>query len=542
MATKILSFRHLMHSRLTLVQKTVFLLMATFALAAGAIGWMTYQHISQVTDQQNTFMAEKMGQQLANLSAPLIVKQDYISLNVTLAELKNQGALVSAAVYDADGQMLAKTGFLNDSNYLIIPIKLNEQALGSLHVRSATVDIQPNLEQLGLLMWPTMGLALLACIILGWWFGAKLVQPLHYLHDAQEQLLEYGKAPRLDDTRLDEWGIINLGFNSINEERLTYTTTDFQYELEMPAGKGVVARDQEEKSDHQPELGEPNSNEEFNHELHNLARELSHEPGLGDLGDPLFAPKLSQALDQENQGMPREGHLPIFTMDDLLQGENSEPLKPSPVAVELVNTVNETAEQEMPVEIAEEVHSQSEEPLVSVLYINVNTRDQGPIAAVEKHMVLESYQGLVDQVCAIYGGAVEISDTKDMVITFDKPHEHMTHCVNALCAAQFFFGLYKAFNQKRAANKKPSLNIQIVVHTGTLAALETLIEEASQLSRRERQDHMVISHHVAYHPDLQQRVLQADNCTPLASGALSLARLTSDYQDLLDMQIDHFSA
>jgi uncharacterized membrane protein affecting hemolysin expression len=102
MATKILSFRHLMHSRLTLVQKTVFLLMATFALAAGAIGWMTYQHISQVTDQQNTFMAEKMGQQLANLSAPLIVKQDYISLNVTLAELKNQGALVSAAVYDAD--------------------------------------------------------------------------------------------------------------------------------------------------------------------------------------------------------------------------------------------------------------------------------------------------------------------------------------------------------------------------------------------------------------------------------------------------------
>ena len=127
-------------------------------------------------------------------------------------------------------------------------------------------------------------------------------------------------------------------------------------------------------------------------------------------------------------------------------------------------------------------------------------------------------------------------------ITFDKPHEHMTHCVNALCAAQFFFGLYNAFNQKRAANKKPSLNIQIVVHTGTLAALDTLIEEASQLSRRERQDHMVISHHVAYHPDLQQRVLQADNCTPLASGALSLARLTSDYQDLLDMQIDHFSA
>ena len=59
------------------------------------------------------------------------------------------------------------------------------------------------------------GLSLLACIVLGWWFGARLVQPLHQLHEAQEQLLEYGKAPPLDDSRLDEWGIINLGFNSI---------------------------------------------------------------------------------------------------------------------------------------------------------------------------------------------------------------------------------------------------------------------------------------------------------------------------------------
>ena len=163
------------------------------------------------------------------------------------------------------------------------------------------------------------------------------------------------------------------------------------------------------------------------------------------------------------------------------------------------------------------------------------------MAAAEKHLLLRSYQRLVDQVCAIYGGTIETEENHDVLVTFDKPHEHMTHCVNALCAAQFFFGLYKSFNTQRAANSRPSLNIQIVVHTGDLEELSKLTVEVAELSRRERQDHMVISRHVAYHPELQQRVLQADNCTPLASGAVSLARLSSDYQDLLDMQISHFS-
>jgi|TARA_B110000967_G_scaffold62955_1_gene64800 hypothetical protein len=539
MPNKILSFRHLMQSRLTLVQKTVLLLIATFLLASVSLGLMTYQHLSQVTSQQNAFIGQKMGQQLASLSAPLLVKQDYISLNVTLAKLRQQGAIVGAAVYDADGQMLAKTGFLNDANYLILPIKLDEQNIGSLHLRHTDIDLHPSLTQLVLLLWPTAGLGLLACIVFGWWFGARLVQPLHQLHEAQEQLLEYGKAQPLDDARLDEWGIINLGFNSINEERLLHTQTEHQYELEMPAGKGVVAATEYDQQDHQPELEAPNQQEPFNHELHNLARELSSGPLLGDLGDPLFAPKLT-ALSATD-----EHHLPIFTMDDLRNSDNSTPLRPTPIPEDTADSLTQpTPPLEPETTSAPPTATRAplhDDPLVSLLYINVNTRDQGPMEAAEKHLLLKSYQRLVDQVCAIYGGTIETEDNHDVLVTFDKPHEHMTHCVNALCAAQFFFGLYKAFNTERAASGKTSLNIQIVVHTGNLEDLSKLTEAAAELSRRERQDHMVISRQVAYHPELQQRVLQANNCTPLASGAVSLARLSSDYQDLLDMQISHFS-
>lgn len=528
-----------MQSRLTLVQKTVCLLIATFVLAGASLGLMTYQHLSQVAGQQNALLGQKMGQQLAKLSAPLLVKKDYISLNVTLAELRQQGAIVGAAVYDADGRMLAKTGFLNDADYLILPIQLDEENIGSLHLRHSNLDLHPSLNQLALLLWPTVGLTLLACIVLGWWFGARLVQPLHHLHEAQEQLLEYGKAPPLDDTRLDEWGIINLGFNSINEERLLHTQTDHQYELEMPAGKGLVAPAHYAQQDNQPELEAPNQQEPFNHELHDLARELSLDPQLSELGDPLFAPKLAEPM------VPSEHHLPIFTMDDLRNGENSSPLRPSPVSINSAEPAQYSAHplyQDGGTHPIEPIPTQlSDDPLVSLLYINVNTRDQGPMAAAEKHVLLRSYKQLVDQVCAIYGGTIEIEENNDVLVTFDKPHEHMTHCVNALCAAQFFFGLYKSFNTQRAANNKPSLNIQIVVHTGDLEELSKLTVEVAELSRRERQDHMVISRHVAYHPELQQRVLQADNCTPLASGAVSLARLSSDYQDLLDMQISHFS-
>ena len=111
-----------------------------------------------------------------------------------------------------------------------------------------------------------------------------------------------------------------------------------------------------------------------------------------------------------------------------------------------------------------------------------------------------------------------------------------------MCAAQFFFGLYKAYNQQRLLAGKPSLNIQIVVHSGPLEDSDQLVDEAAKLSHQQRLNDMVISRQVAYHPELQQRVLELDNCQLLANGAFSLSRLSNDYQDLLNMQIKHFSA
>ena len=521
-----------MQSRISLVQKTILLTLAVFVFSLLALGSMTYMHLQTAAGQQQQHQQQQLGKQLAKLSAPLILRHDLISLNVSLQELIGSNTITGAAIYNANGKMLAKSGFLGSRELDKFTIRSNDVELGSLQVKIAPVDLQPSWQELTQLLWPgSLALGLLSLVV-GWWFGARLYQPMQALHEAQEQLLLYGRAPPLDDQRLDEWGILNLGFNSVNENRMLHAQTEQQFELEMHQGTGLPVI---------PASSLEPGQEGFDHELHSLARELSDSPDLGDIGDPLLSPSLGiqQPLDTEYTR-----HVPIVTMDDLrYSGSPQDPIAVNfpangPVSDEPPATLANTP---APEALREQISAADDNPLVSLLYINVNTRDQGPMVADEKHRLLKAYQKLVDQVCGIYGGTIETEDNHDVLVTFDKPHEHMTHCVNALCAAQFFFGLYKAYNQQRTSAGRPCLNIQIVVHTGPLDDSAELINEAAELSHQQRLEDMMISRQVAYHPELQQRILELDNCQLLSNGSFSLTRLSSDYQDLLNMQIEHFS-
>ena len=524
-----------MQSRISLVQKTMLVSLLVFACSLLALGTLTYSHMQTVADEQHRHTQQQLGNQLAKLSAPLILRHDLISLNVALQELISSNTITGAAIFNADEKMLAKAGFLGSRELEKFTIRSNNVLLGSLQIKISAVNLQPSWHALLNLMWPgTLAMALFSLII-GWWYGNRLSRPMQDLHEAQEQLLLYERTPPLDDQRLDEWGILNLGFNSINESRMLHAQTEQQFELDMPQGTGlpVIPASSLEQQD-------PGA---FDHELHDLAKELSDH---ADIGDPLLSGNTdTRASDYSAQPIDTDftRQVPILTMDDLQFGgtpDDPEPLMdPDPLLDEAKATLANTP---APAGLQAQLSAADENPLVSLLYINVNTRDQGPMVAEEKHQLLKAYQRLVDQVCAIYGGAIETEDNHDVLVTFDKPLEHMTHCVNALCAAQFFFGLYKAYNERRRQAGRPTLNIQIVVHTGPLEDSAELIQEAYDLSCQQRLDDMVISRQVAYHPELQQRVLELDNCQLLHNGAFSLTRLSSDYQDLLNMQISHFSA
>lgn len=521
-----------MQSRISLVQKTMLVSLLVFVCSLLALGTLTYGYMQTVAGEQHRHTQQQLGNQLAKLSAPLILRHDLISLNVSLQELISSETITGAAIFNADEKMLAKSGFLGSRDLEKFTIRSNDVLLGSLQIKISEVNLQPSWQALLNLMWPgTLAMALFSLIV-GWWYGNRLYRPMQDLHEAQEQLLLYERTPPLDDQRLDEWGILNLGFNSINENRMLHAQTEQQFELDMPQGTGlpVIPASSLEQQD-------PGA---FDHELHDLAKELSSDGGADDIGDPLLSNNygVQQPIDTE---FTRQ--VPILTMDDLQFGgtpDDPEPIMdPDPLLDEPKATLANTP---APAGLQAQISAADENPLVSLLYINVNTRDQGPMVADEKHQLLKAYQRLVDQVCAIYGGAIETEDNHDVLVTFDKPLEHMTHCVNALCAAQFFFGLYKAYNERRVQAGRQTLNIQIVVHTGPLDDSAELIQEAHDLSCQQRLDDMIISRQVAYHPELQQRVLELDNCQLLNNGAFSLTRLSSDYQDLLNMQISHFSA
>jgi hypothetical protein len=177
----------------------------------------------------------------------------------------------------------------------------------------------------------------------------------------------------------------------------------------------------------------------------------------------------------------------------------------------------------------------------SLLYIGVNTLDDGSVTLGQEQHLRAAYLDILNQVCTIYGGQISICDNRNLQVLFDKPHRNMTHCVNALCAAQFFSGLFRHYNGQLLDSGWPTLNIQIVVHYGNLDAIEQVTGKAANLSKHLPTDTLIISAEVAYHPELQQRILEAKNCIQLSNGAFNLLRLSADYQDLLDQQIQHFS-
>ena len=178
-----------MQSRVSLVQKTILVTMTAFVLSFLALASMTYMHLQDVAGTQHQQAQQQISTQIAKLSAPLILRHDLISLNVSLNELIDSNTIDGAAVYDANGRMLAKAGLMGNRDYNKFSIRNHDLVLGSLQVKIAAVNLQPSLQQLLILIWPSLIIMAILSLALGWWYGLRLYRPMQALHEAQEQLL-----------------------------------------------------------------------------------------------------------------------------------------------------------------------------------------------------------------------------------------------------------------------------------------------------------------------------------------------------------------
>ncbi len=522
MPTQTHSLHQLMHSRVTLVHKTILLTGLIFSLSLAVFATVTYRQLDQVATTHTRVLGDQLGRQLAMISAPLILQRDFISLNVLLSDLHQHENLIGAKVIDEDGRTLAKTGTFYNRSALIYPIRLDEHQLGSVHLHLTPINLIPSLGNLVQLAWPILCLTGLLSLIAGLWFGLHLYQPINRLNTAQQQLITDDKMVPVDDQRRDEWGIINHNLNSIHALQLLQAPNESQLELDIsPVIEATSSTTSRAVSPIDSAIELPSD-----HAQYDLAKGLASSDDKANVGDAL----LRTARLQESIGLDFVSNLAPTTGD--LQNQNV--LAEAKTSPEDTFIPDQLVTQSQPSQDSEVIWG-------SLLYIGVNTLDDGSVTLGQEQHLRTAYFDILNQVCTIYGGQISICDNRDLQVLFDKPHRNMTHCVNALCAAQFFSGLSRHYNGQLLASGWPALNIQTVVHYGNLDAIEKVAGKAADLSKHLPTDNLIISAEVAYHPELQQRILKAKNCIQLSNGAFNLLRLSADYQDLLDQQIQHFS-
>ena len=510
----------------TLVKKTMLFGFVMFISSLLAFGALSYVYLDTVAGEQHKIIQQQVGTQVAKLSANNILSHNLIALNMTLQELTESDAILGAVIFDDQDNVLAKAGSFEARNVNKFTIRSDNIVVGRLHINVADLNLATSLTTLYDIVWP-VALALgIICLLFSYWYGSRLVAPIRALDDAQNQLLDFQRAPYLDEERLDEWGAINIGFNLIHQKQLMYAQSEHQLAfddiLETSVPTSITSAKLKDYGD-----------------IKSLAQELSPDYNDEDDNDPLF---------QQGQPTGRPRTVPILTMEDLknnaFDAQNSsterrvsasdDDSKDDQLQATLENTPPST-------ELTKHILEMQDAEKLSLMFINFNTIDQGPIDAEAKQYLLDEYQQLVMKVCEIYQGNVHRQPNMDVMVTFDRPEEHMTHCVNALCAAQFFTGLYRAFNEIRLSQQLPTLNVQVVVHTGALSTAEQLEQQAIELGQKLHIDDIIISRQVAYHPDLQKRILEKDNCLLLSNGAFGLSRLSQEYQEQLDKQIDYFA-
>jgi len=108
----------------------------------------------------------------------------------------------------------------------------------------------------------------------------------------------------------------------------------------------------------------------------------------------------------------------------------------------------------------------------SVLFVDIVgftqlSENQSPAKIAD---ILNQYYSLLHQVSKIYWGSVDNYIGDGAMLTFGVHVDDPKHTINAICAAQLFIRLSKAFNQQRIENDLPALGFRLGLHCGDMLA------------------------------------------------------------------------
>ena len=186
---------------------------------------------------------------------------------------------------------------------------------------------------------------------------------------------------------------------------------------------------------------------------------------------------------------------------------------------------------------------------------------QKALAPQELAALLNQYYFFIHQAARLYNGNVDKYVGDGVMVLFGIPVQDEKDCFHGVCTALLIVGLLKQFNKQRLEQSLPIIEFQLGLHTGnilagtfgnkdtlTYTAVGDAIHMAASLCRKSEVNRLLVSKQVVEQGRLGGQLIL--NSHKKIQGSLPeqfietfwAEHLTSNYQALIERQIEHISA
>lgn len=545
------------------------LLIATGLLAliiAAALLVHSHHQMQSLEDRHVDLIGQSLSRQLAQGSLPLVLSQDWVSLNYSLQQAREDVHVAGARIQDTQGKVLAQVGQNSDYSFNQA-LSSGEQSLGEL---SLFIDRQSLAQSLVKQRnsVPAAILLGLASLLLGFWLALRWLDRgpsssagrrafgsdnFNAHNSNAKNFNAYGQDAEKPNSA--EAYTEKHGESSINSE--------FKFRPD-PALLDEIQGDWQQSSDDEEEqetdlLAEPLHTETptADHSDTGVQHDTNAESSQGEdtFQDPVFSDRgfpdsglqdrafhdrgfhdrgfqdsTFHSSDLPRSSAPQSSHqeADFAPMDDVYPARDI-----SSRSVEAGTADTETGG-------AKDADEQAVTLGQYLLYID--HRSAGHHLEDEKAALLPHYLQFFQLASQLYNGE-QREDTQGnwyALFTWDTSMSdaQVPAGVSALCAAQLFKSLYRQFNQSRIQSLQPVLNLKMALLGGDNEL--TLALHAHQLTAMLESNELISHQAVFEQPELFQRLLQEGDYSRQDQDTYLIHQLAAGFQHLIDRQATHF--
>lgn len=507
-------------------------------------GLYLYLSLGKAAKTEAVNTAQHAARQAALTIQPFLLAEDNISLNFYLNSLTETPQINGILVQDSKQKILTQSGNSFGIEHTVI---LGEKASPNGYLKLFISDA----PQRQLLLHQLTQAAMLSVLV--------LMIALFSLWSLLRSVIVTAPAPEQAPAPTDIESTTETASFEASAEPFQEST-----ELETSTSEVLAspppALSESPQADTIPTLL-PDTAEASSTESAELSEPTATQPATEDLSDieddSLDNDSLVELLKPDNQQrMPHfapaplvqdsEHAAPTSVQDTETEEafELDEDAQPTPLATpERPNPLRTASREEVQLDLYTLEHqlelSLQPKDAAYLLFIDATTGHADYVEPEEHEYLLDTYELLLTQVQAIYGGQQSANASGDLQLLFDDQDEEDNHGIHALCAAKLFSLLYRTFNQSRIRNMRPVLNLHLALVRGNRNKFNLLKEEALFLTRTTQTNDLISHTALTEAAHLKNTLLQGANIRREDEDKVLIVGLNESYQQLLRQQAEH---